>query len=221
MREIARLWPTAIISGRGLEKVQRFVQLEDLFYAGSHGLDICAPTQDRRWQDGALQPAAKLRPLIRGIYDDLKAAVQHIEGAYVEDNKFCLSVHFRNCKEESLEEIKSIVNAVMTDHESVFKSTRGRKVLEIRPRMDWGKGKAVEHFLNAWGYAGDDVVPIYLGDDRTDEDAFRVLKERGNGLGILVSSKAKPSDAVYSLCHPSEVLQFLRKLIEWGQLSNA
>ena len=56
--------------------------------------------------------------------------------------------------------------------------------------MDWGKGRALAHMLVALGLDNaDDVVPIYLGDDRTDEDAFKVLKEHSRGLGILISSK--------------------------------
>ena len=57
-------------------------------------------------------------------------------------------------------------------------------------QVDWGKGRALSHMLTALGLDGaDDVVPIYLGDDRTDEDAFKVLKERATGFGILISNK--------------------------------
>lgn len=56
--------------------------------------------------------------------------------------------------------------------------------------MDWGKGKALTHMLTALGLDDcDDVIPIYLGDDRTDEDAFKVLKERSTGFGILIANK--------------------------------
>jgi len=216
VREISAIYPTAIISGRGLEKVQGFVQLKDLYYAGSHGLDIQAPVGFRNWcRNGkCLQPAAGLKPLINDVYHQLCDAVKHIHGAHVEHNTFCLSVHFRNCDKTSWEEIKSVVNKIMAGHETQLKLTRGRKVLEIRPSLDWGKGKAVEHFLKTWSYKGDDTVAIYVGDDRTDEDAFQFLKKQGNGFGILVSTKAKPSEADYSLRDPSEVLQFLNKLVE-------
>lgn len=219
VRELAEIYPTAIISGRGLEKVQGFVQLKDLYYAGSHGLDIRAPTGPRHHHhsNGCVQPAEHLKPLINDVYHQLCDAIKHIHGAHVEHNTFCLSVHFRNCDESAWEEIKSIVKKIVASHGTHLKSTRGRKVLEIRPSLDWGKGKAVEHFLKAWCCQGDDVVPIYLGDDRTDEDAFQFLRKQGNGFGILVSTKAKPSDAEYSLRDPSEVLQFLLKLVEWNR----
>ena len=220
MDSIAGLYPTAIISGRGIDKVRQFVGLDELYYAGSHGLDICAPRDHRRPEMkhcASLQPAASLKPLINKIFEDLRDAVKHISGAHVEHNTFCLSVHFRNCKEESWEEINEIVTKTVLQHEKLLKWTRGRKVLDIRPRMDWGKGKAVEHFLKAWSYQTADVVPVYLGDDRTDEDAFQYLKSRdGKGIGILVSSKSKPSEADYSLKDPSAVQQFLQRLIAFG-----
>jgi len=59
--------------------------------------------------------------------------------------------------------------------------------------VDWGKGKALLHLLAALGLNEDaEVLPIYIGDDRTDEDAFKALKGRTmGGTGILVSSKVR------------------------------
>ncbi|CAA2967644.1 trehalose-phosphate phosphatase A [Olea europaea subsp. europaea] len=102
-----------------------------------------------------------------------------VAGAKVENNKFCVSVHYRNVDE---------------------------KVLEVRPVLDWDKG-LVEY---------DDVLPIYIGDDRTDEDAFEVLREGNRGYGILVSSMPKESGAFYSLRDPSEVMEFLNNLVKWS-----
>ncbi|KAI3442975.1 L-ascorbate peroxidase [Psidium guajava] len=70
------------------------------------------------------------------------------------------------------------------------------KVLEVRPVIDWDKGKAVMFLLESLGLSKrEDVLPIYIGDDRTDEDAFKVLRERNRGYGILVSSIPKESNA--------------------------
>ena len=64
-------------------------------------------------------------------------------------------------------------------------------------QVDWGKGRALAHMLVALGLEeAEDVVPIYLGDDRTDEDAFKVLKERSAGLGILISSKVRSTSCL-------------------------
>ncbi|QHO53037.1 Trehalose-phosphate phosphatase A [Arachis hypogaea] len=84
--------------------------------------------------------------------------------------------------------------------------THGCKVLEVRPMINWDKGKVVTFLLESLGLSNcDDVLPIYIGDDRTDEDAFKVPREGNKGYGILVSSAPKESNAVYSLRDPSEV----------------
>ncbi|BAS96836.1 Os06g0222100 [Oryza sativa Japonica Group] len=127
-------------------------------------------------------------------------------GARVENNKFCLSVHFRCVDEKRWNPLAEQVKAVLRDYPEL-KLTQGRKVLEIRPSIMWDKGKAVEFLLKSLGFDDDrrDVLPVYIGDDRTDEDAFKVLRKRGQGLGILVSKCAKETDASYSLQDPAEV----------------
>ena len=76
--------------------------------------------------------------------------------------------------------------------------------MESRPRVDWDKGKALMHLLRALGLDdASDILPVYIGDDRTDEDAFRVL--RGFGVGVLVTTRAKPTDAEFVLNDPDEV----------------
>jgi trehalose 6-phosphate phosphatase len=86
--------------------------------------------------------------------------------------------------------------------------------------IDWNKGKAVEFLLESLGLCGkEDVLPIYVGDDKTDEDAFKVLKANSIGFGILVSSVPKDTDAFYSVRDPAEVMEFLKKLASWKEES--
>lgn len=109
------------------------------------------------------------------------------------------------------EQVKSVLN----DYPKL-KLTQGRKVLEIRPTIKWDKGKALEFLLESLGFANsNDVFPIYIGDDRTDEDAFKVLRNRNQGIGILVSKVPKETEASYTVQDPSEVEIFLRLLVEW------
>jgi trehalose 6-phosphate phosphatase len=94
--------------------------------------------------------------------------------------------------------------------------THGRKVLEVRPAIAWDKGKAVDYLLNSLGFAdSSDVLPIYIGDDRTDEDAFQLLDGMKHSCGILVSTVPKSTKANLSLRDPSEVQEFLRRLVHW------
>jgi trehalose 6-phosphate phosphatase len=95
-------------------------------------------------------------------------------------------------------------------------------VFEVRPSIKWDKGKALEFLLESLGYAGRaDVLPVYIGDDRTDEDAFKALRRRGQGVGILVSKHPKETSASFSLQEPAEVMEFLLRLVEWKQLAKA
>ena len=86
----------------------------------------------------------------------------------------------------------------------------GKKVYELLPYTDWDKGKAVLWLLENVGLKHGKVHPIYIGDDRTDEDAFRALGQRG--VGILVSEEPRPTAASYSLKDPAEVERFLREV---------
>lgn len=220
VKAVARLFPTAIISGRGREKVEAFVKLKELFYAGSHGMDIVGPKLEG-CEDEALsfQAAAKFAPIMDKIFDDLVERTNSIPGASVEHNKFCVSVHFRNCEPERLEEVIKAVEAVLA-MDKELKATRGRKVLEVRPEVEWNKGHALNHLLDSLALEDtSDVMPIYIGDDRTDEDAFAVLNHRDNGVGILVSTKVKKTEAVYRVRDPTEVMTFLTSLVRWGQSS--
>lgn len=228
VREVAKYFPTAIISGRCRDKVYDFVQLAEIYYAGSHGMDIMAPgrafnasknvskkTRDKGNEVVLFQPAKEFLPMIDEVYKLLKEKLKRIQGALVENNKFCASVHFRCVEEKDLSILAEKVKSVLKDY-PLLHLTLGKKVLEIRPSIEWHKGNALEFLLDSLGLSNsNDVMPLYIGDDRTDEDAFQVLKARGQGYSILVSSVPKETLASYSLRDPSEVMAFLHQLVEW------
>lgn len=223
VRDIAHHFPTAIVTGRCRAKVYNFVKLSELYYAGSHGMDIKGPTQGHRYRKGnqtvLCQPAREFLPMIDEVYKTLLEKTKSIPGAMVENNKFCLSVHYRCVEEKRWAELAVQVKTVLKDYPKL-KLTQGRKVLEIRPTIKWDKGNALEFLLESLGYANsDDVLPIYIGDDRTDEDAFKVLRKRGQGFGILVSKVPKETNASYTLQEPYEVMCFLKRLVEWKKSS--
>ncbi|XP_051117919.1 probable trehalose-phosphate phosphatase E isoform X2 [Andrographis paniculata] len=221
VRKLAKYFPTAIVSGRCRDKVYSFVRLSELYYAGSHGMDIKAPSKGSKYnkEDGGVlfQPATEYLPMIDEVYKALLEVTKGTSGAKVENNKFCLSVHFRCVDEKKWSELAQQVGSVLEGYPAL-RLTQGRKVLEIRPNIKWDKGKALEFLLQSMGYTNcANVFPIYIGDDRTDEDAFKVLREKDQGLGILVSKIPKDTNASYSLQEPSEVMTFLRGLIDWKQ----
>ncbi|KAJ0960234.1 hypothetical protein J5N97_001946 [Dioscorea zingiberensis] len=228
---VAKCFPTAIISGRSRDKVYEFVGLRELYYAGSHGMDIMGPVRESlpvndhpnciRSTDkqgkkvNLFQPASEFLPMINEVFRSLVESTKGIDGAKVENNKFCVSVHYRLVDLKNWAEVACCVENILKGYPRL-RLTHGRKVLEIRPVIDWNKGRAVEFLLESLGLSySDDVLPIYVGDDRTDEDAFKVLREGNRGFGILVSSKPKETNAFYSLRDPYEVMSFLKSLVKW------
>ncbi|KAF3796907.1 putative trehalose-phosphate phosphatase 6 [Nymphaea thermarum] len=218
VRDVARYFPTAIVSGRCRDKVYSFVRLAELYYAGSHGMDIKGPAKRPRGfransatappradRSVLCQPAIEFLPMIDEVYKALVEKTKCIPGSKVENNKFCVSVHFRCVEEKRWPALFEEVRAVLNGYPKL-RLSQGRKVLEIRPIIKWDKGKALEFLLESLGFANcSDVLPVYIGDDRTDEDAFKVLRERGQGFGILVSKIPKDTNASYSLQEPAEV----------------
>lgn len=233
VQKVAMYFPTAIISGRSRDKVHEFVGLTELYYAGSHGMDIVGPVRNSIYDDpncvkstdkqgkevNLFQPAREFLPMIDEVYNSLIKSTKEIKGAKVENNKFCVSVHYRNVEEKSWETVAQCVDEVIKDYPRL-RLTHGRKVLEIRPVINWDKGKALSFLLESLGLSNrDDVLPIYVGDDRTDEDAFKVLRDGNLGYGILVSSVPKESNAFFSLRDPQEVMEFLKSLVAWKKSS--
>ncbi|KAL8226940.1 hypothetical protein R6Q57_016772 [Mikania cordata] len=232
VKRVAEYFPTTIISGRSRDKVHELVGLTELYYAGSHGMDIMFPLEDTlsihhssyiRSTDkqgkevNLFQPAREFISMIDEVFRTLVEVTKNIPGAKVENHKFCTSVHYRNVDEKSWRVVAQHVHDVLKNYPRL-RLTHGRKVLEVRPVIEWDKGKAVEFLLESLGLNNsDDVLPIYIGDDRTDEDAFKVLKEGNRGYGILVSSIPKESKAFLSLRDTLEVSEFLKRLVKWKE----
>ncbi|XVE64347.1 hypothetical protein DITRI_Ditri07aG0094300 [Diplodiscus trichospermus] len=220
VREVAKYFPTSIISGRSRDKVKEFVQLNNIYYAGSHGLDIMAPARavkpsEKKGNEGAFQPANLFLPAIQEITRELEDRIRQIQGARIEDNIFCISVHYRQVPPEDHEILKEKVKSLI-ENRPKFRLTEGKMVLEVRPSIEWNKGDALNYLLDTLGYSNaEDVFPLYIGDDRTDEDAFKVIEDKGQGFPIIVSSTPKDTTAWYSLRDPSEVLAFLLRLAKW------
>lgn len=106
---------------------------------------------------------------------ELKEATCDVKGAFIEDNRFCISVHYRQVLEKDYALLEKKVHAILSNYPK-FHVTIGKKVLEIRPSIKWNKGHALLYLLEALGFSDstNNVFPFYIGDDKTDEDAFKV-----------------------------------------------
>ncbi|HZI32073.1 MAG TPA: trehalose-phosphatase, partial [Candidatus Binatia bacterium] len=196
IRRLARQCVVAIVSGRGLADVRERVGLEEIVYAGSHGFEIAGPDglEEENLEAQAARPA--LDDAEARIMEKLKA----VPGAQLERKKYSVAVHFRNVDEARIQEVDAIVNEMAQRHASLRRSG-GKKVFELQPNVDWHKGRAVDWLLKTLGLDQADVLPLYLGDDLTDEDAFRAL--RRSGIGIIVRDEPRATAARCALESPA------------------
>eukprot|EP01080_Neovahlkampfia_damariscottae_P005707 gene5707-9527_t len=208
IQKLSQKYLTSIVSGRAKEDVKKRVSVDNCYYAGSHGFDITTP------ENKQLKFAEEYIPILKKVYDELCIELKSYEGVILENNIFTLSVHYRLVKEtKDFEEIEKIVKMKLNENEKI-KLTNGKKVFEFRPNFEWHKGKALVKLLELMKKKNSDIFCIYIGDDKTDEDAFKVLKDLNIGIGIFVGdSNNSNTHASFSLKDPNEVELFLQKLI--------
>jgi trehalose 6-phosphate phosphatase len=208
----------AFISGRELADLRLRVGIANAIYAGNHGLEISGLKTSVPESDGMpvcfVEPGALVRrEALRDIVDALRERLAGIPGARLEDKVLTASIHYRQAAAGEVHHITEIVHqelARSVKHLQVnhFRLNHGKMVLEIVPRTDWNKGAAVG-WINA-RLATPGARSIYIGDDRTDEDAFALMTDE---ITIRVGRCAKTS-ARYFVKDPAHVHAFLEWLSE-------
>ena len=200
----------AVISGRGLADVRTLVGIDGLYYAGSHGFEIAGP--------GDTKPLTRQGTDYVSEIDDVEARLRgelgDIDGILLERKLFSVAVHFRLAPPRAEDTVSDLVDTILAQHPGL-RATRGKKVVEIQPDLDWDKGRAVEWLLERLGIDPGLSLVIYVGDDLTDEDAFRALS--GRGVGIVVR-EASPRETYADLAleDPEEVRVLLDSLAAIG-----
>jgi trehalose 6-phosphate phosphatase len=188
----------AIISGRSLEDLRHRVGVPNLIYASNHGLEISGP--ELSFVESS---AVASRETLQQLITSLSSRLQTIAGVRVEDKGLTASVHYRQAAAEEWDEVRRQVHGVLASASHPFMLATGHLVYEIRPRVYWNKGAAFNWIVENLGTAGG--LPIYLGDDATDEDVFVLLPE---AITIKVGSGAETA-ARYRVNSPAEVRDFL------------
>jgi trehalose 6-phosphate phosphatase len=207
LKKLAKLCKVSVISGRDKKDVQKLVGLDELIYAGSHGFDISGPGGMKMQNE----EAKKFLSVLDKAEEVLKTKLSVLKGSQLERKKFSIAIHYRNAAEDIVPQIKSSVYNVHEQFPNLRKGF-GKKVIELQPDIEWHKGKAVLWLMDYLELKRDKVLPFYIGDDITDEDAFNVLQNIG--IGILVGDQGKETKAHYLLNNVGEVEKFLNKVIE-------
>jgi len=196
-----------IISGRSYGDIRKKVGIKKIIYVGNHGMEMKG-----RGLSFSVKNSKKYKEEVNKICRNLNQRLKGIKGVWVENKGLTASVHYRLVDSEDVQKVKQIVFPIIKTCKEL-KLRRGKKVWEIRPNIDWNKGKAVAYILDGclkknWKR---ETSVVYIGDDQTDEDAFSLLKR--HGVTVLVNRKPScASNAQYSLAHPREVIRFLRWL---------
>jgi len=200
----------AVISGRALPDIKSKIGLRNIIYSGNHGLEISGPKIKFK-----MFVPKESRKIIGEIRRQLKKEFSSINGVIIEDKGFGVALHFRQVHKRQVPEVEAIFNRITGPYSSGNKIMikPGKMVFDVRPAISWDKGKAVSMLLKLKKHlcGKKTILPVYIGDDKTDEDAFSALKSKG--ITVFVG-KNKKTNAKYYLNNTGEVLKFLKFILD-------
>ncbi|MFJ1269125.1 trehalose-phosphatase [Legionella lytica] len=202
LSSLSQEYLTVIISGRALNDLKEHINISTLFYSGNHGLEFMGPRS-------YYQIGAAFKEEIEELDCCLSKKFNGISGCLIENKTFSLSVHYRLVDKENLDLIEKQIDAVLLNYPRL-KKHYGKKVYEIRPNILWNKGIASNAILEKFKLNNPHLIPIYIGDDVSDEDAFEVFQTKG--ITIKVEQNPLDTKANYFLNSPLEVQRFLTQL---------
>lgn len=208
LEQLSNKHRVAVVSGRDMDTLKGFLALDSLIYAGSHGYRISGPEGIQFQHHLSTDLLPRLNELEEMLSKETELKNKGIE---IERKHLAIAIHYRKAAPGSYKTVLRVAKSLVSNY-SEFKIGRGKKIIEILPSMEWHKGKAVEWIIKTIERIDNQqYMPIYLGDDRTDEDAFRSLP--AHGIGILVGEHGKPTAARCRLNDVWEVQKFLHYLV--------
>ncbi len=202
-----------VISGRSINDLKNLVDIKGIYYSGNHGMEIEGPGLKYNF------PLSKdfeivFHTLCRLLVKELSG----IPGVLVEDKGLTFSVHYRQVDRHRVQEVRDIVFQTVGGLSAVkkLKITTGKEVLEIKSAVEWDKGKAISLLIRQIIKRKElnNILYIYIGDDLTDEDAFKEVNKHNNCITIFVGGNNEGSNARFYLRSPEEVSVFLYRLLE-------
>jgi trehalose 6-phosphate phosphatase len=207
LQQVASRFTVAVVSGRDMDDVKSKIGLESIVYAGSHGFRISGPNGLYKEHEKSEEILPQLDCIERLLESGFSKG---FEGVRVDRKRYAVAVHYRNAKEEDLPALNRLVEELLQDIPG-FKKGEGKKIIEIKPDVDWHKGKAINWILERLNMTNTDkYFPVYIGDDITDEDAFKALMDKG--LGILVGFHGQATAAKYALKNVYQVRLLLEMI---------
>jgi trehalose 6-phosphate phosphatase len=198
----------AIISGRSLKDIRNRIGFDNVICAGNHGLEMDGP--DLRFNGPIPSQWAQFLGKIYGIMIN---SLSKINGVLIEYKGLTMSIHYRLVTRNKLPLVRKVFTRLISPYHvlNLVRIVSGKKVIEVKPPAKWGKGECVLWLLMRYQslHARKKVLPIYVGDDKTDEDAFKALKNKG--ITIFVGKPGK-SNAKFYLKNTEEVIELLHRV---------
>lgn len=192
-----------LISGRQVEKLARLVGVtQGITFVGNHGLEIMEADGTCRM---AVDPALFM-PSLDKVRQWLHDNVPLGAGFVIEDKHFSVAMHYRLVDPDPALAMRLRLREYVRAYTPALVIGEGKMVIEALP-LQANKGAAVRTLIRE---NGEDRLPVYFGDDITDEDAFLALRE--TGITVKVSAKPVPSWARYRVTAPSNVTAALAEM---------
>jgi trehalose-phosphatase len=201
--------PVAIISGRDLEDVRGMVDVPGLAYAGSHGFDMLLPDGERE------RHGEEFLDDLDAAEEQLRDALDGTAGVQVERKGFAIAVHTRRAPGPAERERAHDAVAEIAGRHARLRVTGGKEVEELRPGIEWDKGRALSRLAAVLGLDDRAHAPLYVGDDITDEDAFAVIAD--TGIGVVVAGETdRDTLAALRLDRPAETADLLDLVVRFA-----
>jgi len=196
----------AVVSGRRLNHIKQLLPQEEILLAGTYGIEL----QDRGGELINRVSFDEVRPTIEQLKPRWEDLIADHKGFYLEDKEWSIALHARFASDQDAEQVLAQAREYAEDaaKEAGLRIMGGHKFLEIGPQLA-NKGLSVAFLLDEYPFEG--ALPIFIGDDDKDEEAFSVIHEHG-GVAIVVSSEPRATIADCRLDSPKDVHAWLRGL---------
>lgn len=208
LQTLAERIAVVALTGRSVAHARAMVGLDTVVYSGNHGAEW--------WEEGveSIEPAAE--PYLERVAEVARAVERGIaiQGILMEDKKVSLSVHYRNTAEPDA--ARSGILDFLDTHAQGMRIREGKMVVEVRPPVELSKGEAVRSFTRRKGLAS----ALVLGDDRTDAEAFTVIREMRDagaihGLCVAIATADAPAELLASADYALADTAATGRLLTW------
>lgn len=196
----------AVVSGRRLGHVEQLVPVDGVLLAGTYGIELRVPGGRR--VDRVSFDA--VRPPLEAVKPQWAALIEGREGFFLEDKNWALALHARYAEESEANQVLAAARSLVSEMPpDLFRVLGGHRFLELGPQLAH-KGRTVDHLLEHYPWPG--ALPLYLGDDDKDEEAFGVIRDHG-GVAVLVSAEPRETAADGRLTSPQTTRRWLETLL--------